>query len=83
MNNLDTVRTIVADTLELGERGNALSAETPLLGSIPELDSMAVVHLITALEEHYGFTVEDDEIEAETFSTVGTLVAFVDNKLAA
>lgn len=83
MNNLDTVRTIVADTLELGERGNSLSAETPLLGSIPELDSMAVVHLITALEEHYGFTVEDDEIEAETFSTVGTLVAFVDNKLAA
>jgi acyl carrier protein len=52
-----------------------------LLGSIPELDSMAVVNLITTLEEHFGFTIEDDEINADVFGTLGSLTAFVDHKL--
>jgi acyl carrier protein len=52
-----------------------------LLGAIPELDSMAVVNILTSLEEHFGFVVEDDEINADTFSTLGALVKFVDQKL--
>jgi acyl carrier protein len=42
---------------------------------------MAVVTLITALEEHFGLVVEDDEISATTFETLGTLVRFVEDKL--
>jgi acyl carrier protein len=42
---------------------------------------MAVVAVITALEEQYGFFVEDDEISADTFSTLGSLVEFVENKV--
>jgi len=53
-----------------------------LLGNLPELDSMAVVSIITALEEYYGFVVHDDEISGETFATLGSLVAFVEAKLA-
>jgi acyl carrier protein len=53
-----------------------------LLGAIPELDSMAVATLITSLEEHFGFVVADDEIDGATFTTVGTLVDFVEAKLA-
>jgi acyl carrier protein len=52
-----------------------------LLGALPELDSMAVVSILTALEEHFGFTVDDDEISAETFATLGSLTEFVDQKL--
>ncbi len=81
MHSLAEVRNIVADTLGLGERGAALTAQSPLLGAIPELDSMAVVNLITALEEQYGFTIADDEISAEVFETLGSLVAFVGRKL--
>ena len=55
---------------------------TPLLGAVPELDSMAVVSLIGALEENFDFSVDDDEIDGATFATVGSLVAFVDQKLA-
>jgi acyl carrier protein len=54
-----------------------------LFGSLPELDSMAVVAVITALEERFGFEVDDDEITAETFETVGSLSAFVAGKLDA
>ena len=79
---LDEVRTILIDVLSLGGAGKALDAQSALLGSIPELDSMAVVNLITALEEHFGMVIDDDEISAGTFETLGSLSAFVEQKLA-
>ena len=79
---IEDVKRIVSTTLQLGARSNAMNASTPLLGAIPELDSMAVVSLITALEEQFGITVEDDEIGAEAFETLGSLTAFVEQKLA-
>lgn len=81
MHSLEEVRNIVSDTLGLGERGAALTVDSPLLGAIPELDSMAVINLITALEEQYGFSIADDEISAEVFETLGSLSAFVGRKL--
>lgn len=79
---LEEVKTILADVLSLGDAKNSLTEHSALLGSIPELDSMAVVNLITALEEHFGITVDDDEISATTFETLGSLTAFVEQKLA-
>jgi len=81
MDSLAEVRNIVTDTLGLGGCGAELSADSALLGAIPELDSMAVINLITALEEHFGLTIADDEISAEVFDTLGSLSAFVDRKL--
>ena len=81
MHSLEEVKQIVIDTLGLGERGAALDVSSPLLGAIPELDSMAVINLITALEDHYGFAIADDEISADVFETLGTLAAFVGRKL--
>jgi len=42
---------------------------------------MAVVSVVTALEEQYGIVVDDDEISAETFETIGSLVDFLNTKL--
>ncbi len=78
---LDEVRKIVGDALQLGERANTLQEDTALLGNLPELDSMAVVTVITVLEEQYGFIVDDDEISAETFATLGSLTEFVQEKV--
>ena len=72
---------VLEQTLNLKFAPGLLVADTPLLGAIPELDSMAVVTVITTLEERFGFTVADDEIDGSTFATVGTLVAFVTSKL--
>lgn len=58
-----------------------LHRETPLLGGLPEFDSQAVVSIITTLEEHLGIYIEDDEIIAEVFETVGTLVDFLETKM--
>ncbi len=81
MHTLEEVRNIVSDTLGLGERGAELTADSPLLGAIPELDSMAVINLITALEEQYGFAIADDEISGEVFETLRSLSDFVGRKL--
>lgn len=75
------VLAILDEVLSLGGRADGFSRETELLGVLPELDSMAVVGVINMLEERFGFTVEDDEIDGSAFATVGSLVAFVDGKL--
>jgi acyl carrier protein len=76
----DVLRTL-DDVLSLGGRALAFTRDTPLLGAVPELDSMAVVTLITSLEERFGITVDDDEIDGATFGSVGSLVDFVATKL--
>lgn len=83
MMTLDQVKLVLATALQLGARGQSMDAGTRLLGAIPELDSIAVVNVITALEEHFGITVADDEISADTFATLGSLSAFVEQKLDA
>ena len=80
MSTLIEVKKILAQTLQLGAAVDAMTPATRLLGALPELDSMAVVSILTALEESFGFTVDDDEISADTFATLGTLTSFVDHK---
>ncbi|TXI24058.1 MAG: acyl carrier protein [Nitrosomonas sp.] len=82
MQHIDEVRNILADTLSLGDRKHQLDENSFLLGSIPELDSMAVVNVITALEDFYNISVDDDEISAKTFETLGSLTIFVEQKLS-
>ena len=82
MNVQHEVLRIIDEVLSLGGRARSFTPDTPLLGAIPELDSMAVVTLITSLEEQLGIIVDDDDIDGATFETVGTLTEFVAGKLA-
>ena len=82
MTVIKNLREILKTTLQIGDRANDIEAETPLLGNIPELDSMAVAMLITSIEEHFDIFIDDDDISAETFETFGSLCDFVEEKLA-
>ena len=82
LNVLSEVKAVVGSALGIRERIQNADAATALLGAVPELDSMAVVNLITALEDHFGFIVADDEISAATFETLGSVAAFVEEKLS-
>ncbi|PXW85436.1 acyl carrier protein [Nitrosomonas sp. Nm84] len=75
------IKTILSDILGLGERCDSITADTSLLGNIPELDSVAVVTIILALEKEFSISINDDEISAQTFQTLGTLVNFVEKKV--
>jgi acyl carrier protein len=70
----------VADVLRatLGLDGRPLERSTALFGSMPELDSMAVAEIVVALEERFGIGIDEDELTAEAFDTVGSLAALVD-----
>lgn len=74
---------LLDEVLSLDGRSSTFTLETPLLGAIPELDSMAVVSLITGLENHFGLVVDDADMDGSTFATVGSLVDYVNSKLPA
>ena len=82
MDVMKEVLRTVDEVLSLDGRSAAFTCDTHLLGAIAELDSMAVVTLIGSLEERFGIVSDDDEIDGDTFATVGSLVDFVSAKLS-
>jgi acyl carrier protein len=73
---------VLVVTLNLKAGALHLQGDSPLLGAIPELDSMAVATVITSLEDRFGITIADDEIDGSVFASVSTLTSFVKSKLA-
>lgn len=78
----EALRAILESALGKRAMPRNLQDSTPLLGSIPELDSMAVLSVLTQIQEDLGCEIEDDEIEASIFETFGSLRRFVQAKLA-
>jgi acyl carrier protein len=77
MEILKEVCRTIDEVLSLGGRGLQFGEDTLLLGAIPELDSMAVVTLITTLEERFGIVIDDDAVDGDTFATVGSVARLV------
>lgn len=80
MEMLEIVRGILRDALNLGDRARSLGADTRLLGGIAEFDSMAVVSVMTMVEDELDITIQDDELDASVFATVGSLADFLSQK---
>ncbi|ETI64157.1 acyl carrier protein [Sphingobium sp. C100] len=76
------MRALLRDALGLSqERVDSFTADTPLFGALPELDSMAVAGLLTEMEDRFGILIEDEDIDGDTFETFGSLVAFAQAKI--
>lgn len=80
--HLAQVLALLDEALGLNGRSTSFTPDTPLLGSLPELDSMAVATLLTAIEDQFGISIGDDEIDGSTLATVGTLTDFIAHKTA-
>lgn len=79
---LSAVAEVLGASLGLAPEVTAdLSADTLLFGNLPELDSMAVATVLTALEDRFHILIDDDEVSGELFETVGSLAAFITGKL--
>jgi len=81
MNVESEVLQVLDEVLSLGGRGVQFNRQTRLLGAVPELDSMAVVSVITALEERVGISLDDHEIDSFAFASVGSLIEFVERRV--
>jgi acyl carrier protein len=77
----DEVLAVLDDVLSLKGRTGGFRDDTPLLGSLPELDSMAVANVLASLEQRFGIVIDDDDIDASTFASLGSLVGYVRSKL--
>lgn len=75
------VRQTVISTLGLDIAPARLTEDSPLLGALPELDSMGVVLLLTALEDRFDLVLSDDEIDSAWFETLGTLTLAIESRL--
>lgn len=75
-------REILRSDLQLGARADRLERDTALMGSLPEFNSLTVVSLISSVEEQLGCSINDDEISAEIFETVGAFTDFISSKMA-
>jgi acyl carrier protein len=81
MITFDEVKVVIGDVLQLDEeRIQQWERSTGLLGSLSEFDSTTVIALISALEARFAIVIEDDEISAEVFETVGNVYEFVRSK---
>jgi acyl carrier protein len=78
---VDGVKEVVVETLGIEDRAATLDADSRLLGSLPELDSMAVLEVILALEERFGIAIDGDDVTADAFESLASLAALVDAKL--
>ena len=76
---VSAVTTLIANTLDLADP-ESLDERTGLFGSMPELDSLAIVQLVTELEDHFGFEFDEDDITGEVFENVGSLSDYVDRQ---
>lgn len=82
MSVIEGVKRVLQESLQLGDRVNTFDLSTALFGSIPEFDSMVVVTVVAGLEEQFNIEIDDDDITAEIFESVGSLTRFVHEKLA-
>lgn len=83
MTIVEQVKSILDQSLQLNGKAKHFDAHTALFGSIAEFDSMAVVTVVAAIEERFGFAIDDEDLTAATFETVGSLAKFVEGKLGA
>lgn len=77
---IEDVRQLLVETLALDEDAVAATPDAPLIGEVPELDSMGVLAVLEAIEERFGFEVDGDEVTVETLETLGSLTALVEAK---
>ena len=71
------VKDILRETLNISDREVSFERDTALFGGIPEFDSMAVITILGAIEDRFGCMIDDDEVDAGIFETVGSLTDFV------
>jgi acyl carrier protein len=79
--NINKMIELLSDTLSLSE--GELSANTQLIGNLPEFDSMAIVSILMQIEEDFGIEIPDDELSGEVFESVESLTEFVEIHQAA
>lgn len=74
------VKTIISNSISNSISPDEMPDDFRLAGE--NLDSMAVMTLVLALEEHFGIMFDEDDLSAEAFEDINSLTQLVDQKLS-
>jgi acyl carrier protein len=72
------IRSFLVDQFFFG-RAEELRGDATLLGTV--IDSTGILVLVTYLQDHFGITVEDEEVVPDNLDSVKNVVAYVARKL--
>lgn len=76
------VKQVFVEALELDIDPDEIDDDEPLFGEGLGADSIASLKIIFALEEEFGFEVDDEDLQVELFNSVRTLSQYIAEKLA-
>jgi acyl carrier protein len=76
----DKIRRFIEEEIVL-EEGMSLTDDTPLLDGV--IDSIGLMRMVAFIEDEYDVEVDDAEITADNFRTVGDISRLVERRVAA
>ena len=79
---IDSLKHLVTERLDVKLGVDDINDTTPLFAGGMELDSFAVVELITHIEKQYGFDFTDVDLRPENFVNLRTIADLVQQRLA-
>ena len=71
----------IVNGLALKKSLDDISDKTKIFYEGLGLDSVAAMEVVIAVENEFDIFIEDEELNADIFATIGTLVEFVTKKL--
>jgi acyl carrier protein len=74
----DRIRNFILTEIMFGDSGTALEDDTPLLKGV--LDSLALMQLISFIEQEFDIEVDDEEVTANNFMNVADIEKFISQK---
>jgi acyl carrier protein len=74
---VDRLRGLITDELDVEIERERIAAETPLFQGGLDLDSFAIVELISLVEARFGFEFSPDDLRPEHFESLDTLARLV------
>ncbi len=74
------VKQTLAQALGLDVNPDEIDDDEPLFGEGLGADSIASLEIVFALEEEFGFEVDDEDLQVELFDSVRTLSQYIAKK---
>jgi len=78
MSTQDKIERFIVDEISAGSRTD-IDLDEPLIAS-GILDSLALLRLITFIEQEFGLAIGDGDVGPENFDTVRRIAAFLDKR---
>jgi acyl carrier protein len=75
----EKIKTFISSELMFEDSGAVLSDETPLLEGV--IDSLGLMQMISFIEEEFNVAIDDAEVTASNFRTVGDIERLVEQKV--